>query len=441
MGFILTAHITTIFSTSFHIQNGIVVMVTLRTYAEAATLLESTLARIDRVSRINEHMLGIAVCHRQEPRTPTQTAQAQAEIDASLAKIHAISESEDAYSELLKGKGEIQSTLSSVSRVQASYFYRASLADRGDQSVAVEISEFARRAELLVPNSAFASSNNNTSSVLEQRVIFELASHRGAELFTFEAQTSLQQVHATLNLFTDVTGVEAHIGEAALKLKTLDCGSDAWIEIQVIDEPNPQTFSRALTQRRTFGADAEVSINGVPAYSLGNQVVVSTEELAFAMTLAPNFCGNFQFKISGGGVHIDIDSIQVRLGIIPLTPLRLGSPSGRLFEIGAGQSKSLASHPDVACLILQDTLEFLVDFRNRIADFHANLASVRRRPFALQERRQQIRPVGRRGPASIPDAKLPHGKSNPAQKLVLAGPSVLHVDGVSEEDIEVFLRR
>lgn len=412
---------------------------------EANELLQFILDRLNQLASTSQ--LIVQATSQGTGGLPGEVDLAQARIDNALADIGKLTNESYQSSRLLRGGAEITTTLRSHAFVLESQVFRANLEATGDLKAHVEVHEPATQAELILFASAFEGPRgaNPKQLTLRDKVVLELNSHQASEMFTFNAGTSALQILATINLFSDITGIEASFLRDSMVLQTQDFGSQAFVELSVLDEGGASNLTDNLSVTRAHGADIQASVNGVPAYGDGNRINVYTEQLALEVVLENEFCGAFDFRITGGGVLFNLSGKNMRIGFNSLSPTQLGTYKGRLFELGAGQSRCLAEHPIGARTIARGVQRALLNLRERICDFqemlledaqrqyrgahavaNANFADLDPTPVPFGERRLPTKPK-RRSPAT--------------SMFVHAGPSILDVEELSTTELETFLRR
>lgn len=106
---------------------------------------------------------------------------------------------------------------------------------------------------------------------ITQDVFFELTSRSDptgpwlfSERFLFARETTADQLAASMNLFTDLSRVEAGVVEDRLVLSTLDTGSRAFLDMRIVIEAGgryePKTFTDAFGTDWVFvqGRDAVI---------------------------------------------------------------------------------------------------------------------------------------------------------------------------------------
>ncbi|GAB5515525.1 flagellin N-terminal helical domain-containing protein [Rhodopirellula baltica] len=270
-----------------------------------------------------------------------------------------------------------------------------------------------------------ASTGNTGGEVLNADLVFQLSGSGGAETFNFGAGTSKDQIAAAVNLVSDSTGVTAD-ATAALAFSSSDYGSAALVDIDVISEGAGGTFKGSLDNTRATGADIVATVNGVEANGSGNGLSINTSSLDLNLTVDDGSSTNFSFSITGGGATFqlgpDVTSTQqASLGIGSVSTGQLGGASGRLYELGSGQAKSLTNDVEGAAKVIDEVIGKVVGLRGRLGSFQSttlesNLVSLNETKANLQEAESSIR-----------DADFAQESANltRAQILVQSGTNVL----------------
>ncbi|MFK8112520.1 MAG: flagellin, partial [Rubripirellula sp.] len=198
-------------------------------------------------------------------------------------------------------------------------------------------------------NDAQASLSTGTTGgeVLNDSLVFQLSGADGAETFNFGAGTSKDQIAAAVNLVSDSTGVGASVASGAVNFTSSAYGTDASVGIDVISEGGSGSFNANLSGTTSAGTDISATVNGVAASGDGNTLSINTSSLALSLT-TDGSGDNFSFSITGGGATFQLgpqvgSTQQANLGIASVSTGQLGGASGRLYELGTGQSKSLAN--------------------------------------------------------------------------------------------------
>ncbi|CAD73793.1 MAG TPA: flagellin [Rhodopirellula baltica] len=270
--------------------------------------------------------------------------------------------------------------------------------------------------------------NTNTANFepkLNGDLIFELRGSAGSETFQFSDGATALQIAAAVNLVSDSTGVVAST-ENGLNFTSQEYGSNQSVEIEVIGESDAGTFKSNLSKTRALGSDVEATINGVKAGGSGNNLSINTSTLDLSITVEDGSSSNFSFSITGGGATFQLgpdatSTQQASLGIGSVSTGKLGGSSGRLYELGSGQSKSLTNDVYGAAKVIDEVMHKVVNMRGRLGSFQAttlqsSLVSLNETKANLQE-----------AVSSISDADFAQESANltRAQILVQSGTNVL----------------
>lgn len=212
-------------------------------------------------------------------------------------------------------------------------------------------------------------------------VVFELAGATGSEVLSFESGTTVSQLLAGINAISDATGVGAELDDAGtgIVFTSTEYGSDAFVDVQIIEEGTGTTPAGAFTTAvgegtRTNGTDVVASVNGISATGNGNDLSINTATLDLSATLEADFVGSTTFTITGGGANFQlgpdvVSNQQARLGIGSVNTAALGGVDGLLFQLGSGGSADLASDPTTAALIVEDAINQVTSLRGRLGAF------------------------------------------------------------------------
>lgn len=212
-------------------------------------------------------------------------------------------------------------------------------------------------------------------------LVFEIAGENGSEVLSFEGGTTLPQLLAGINAISDATGVSAEADEAGtgIVLSSTGYGSDAFVDIQIIDEGNGVTPSGAFTTAvsegtRSTGADVVATVNGISATGDGNDLSINTATLDLSATLTAGFEGSSTFTITGGGAKFQlgpdvVSNQQARLGIGSVNTAALGGNDGLLYQLGTGGSADLSSDPSTAAKIVESAIDQVTSLRGRLGAF------------------------------------------------------------------------
>lgn len=309
------------------------------------------------------------------PSSASILSDAQSELNQSLQAMHSIVDEtecaewrETTGGKLLDGSLAFITTAAASSAIEDLQIFRAYLHASGDLPVVIQVTQTAKKAELLVPAAALGNG-------LIADLALELTGDLGSETFTFATGTTADQIAAMFNLFADSTGVEARItGKGGLSLRSLQFGSKAHVSLSVISEPNYGRFAEKLPVNQAIGRDIEVTVNGVPASGKGRSFSVCTAVLDMDATIAEDSqSGTLRCKVTGGGIAVAVNGHNSRFGIESMRPFHLGSTQGRLFQLGSGQKHCLAEDPVGALRIVQASVAKVTRCRDRLTEYRFSL--------------------------------------------------------------------
>jgi flagellin len=224
-------------------------------------------------------------------------------------------------------------------------------------------------------------------------------------------------------------------------LKSTAYGKDAKVTLDVISEGAAGTFKAKTSSSRATGTDIAATVNGINATGKGNALSINTAALSLSLTVTDGSSKSFKFDVSGGGAQFQLGptvngSQQARLGIGSINTARLGGSAGRLFELGTGNAKSLASDASGAARVVDQVIEKVAGIRGRLGAFQrttldSNSISLNDSLLNLNEAQSSIR-----------DADFAKESANltRAQILVQSGTSVLGIANQSSQSVLSLLR-
>ncbi|MFK8112163.1 MAG: flagellin [Rubripirellula sp.] len=284
---------------------------------------------------------------------------------------------------------------------------------------------------------SIVSTDKTGGEVLAADLVFQLNGADGAETFNFGAGTTASQLEAAVNLVSDSTGVSAVFDSAGgLTFLSTAYGSDALVNIDVITEGPGGSFSDNLSANRDVGSDVTATVNGVEADGRANTLAINTSTLDLNITVDPGSSANFSFSITGGGALFQLgpdvtSNQQARLGIGSVSTGQLGGATGRLYELGSGQAKSLTNDVTGAAKIIDEVIDKVTGLRGRLGAFQSttldsNLVSLNETLANLQEAESSIR-----------DADFAQESANltRAQILVQSGTNVLSLANQNPQNV------
>jgi flagellin len=298
------------------------------------------------------------------------------------------------------------------------------------------------------PAAANLASGSDSTGGISADVVFSLSGKTGSQVFNFKAGTTIDQLKDAVNLLKDSTGVSASVditnpAAPIFSFKSDDYGSKATVNINVISEGSGGSIISALggSKKRDNGTDIVATVNGIRANSDGNSISINTSTLTFKASIEAGFTGTSNFSITGGGAQFQlgpdvVSAQQARLGITSVNTGSLGGTSGRLYQLGSGESRSLKTDATGAAKIINDVIEKVTSLRGRLGAFQrttldSNTASLNDTLLNLNEAQSSIR-----------DADFAKESANltRAQILVQSGTSVLGIANQSSQSVLSLLR-
>ncbi len=282
---------------------------------------------------------------------------------------------------------------------------------------------------------------------LTDAVVIELSGADGSEVLSFGVGTSIAELVTGINLVSDATGVTAAVNgttATTLDLTSADYGDNAFVDLKVISEgTGTPTFTNDVGQgERNTGTDIVASINGVSGSGSGNELTINTATLDLTTALTAGFTGTASFTITGGGALFQlgpdvVSNQQARLGIGSVNTARLGSQSGKLFQLGTGGSNELTSSSlDVAAKIVEEAIDQVTSLRGRLGAFQRTTLETNKQ--ALNDTLVNLSEAE----SSIRDADFAAETANltRAQILVQSGTTVLQIANSNPQNVLALLR-
>ena len=193
----------------------------------------------------------------------------------------------------------------------------------------------------------------------DDQFVIEIAGARGSRELSFASGTSLTNIAAAINSFTDVTGVKASVSNTTgIRLESTTQGSDQFVSLTVIDDggingsdgvydlsagdidirgAKIDDYTNLTNKITDEGQDVEAFINGVKATTSGTTARINTDFLDVEIDLqydranasAANLGAISAFTITGGGAdfqlagQVDITG-KVGVGITNVAVRELG---------------------------------------------------------------------------------------------------------------------
>ncbi|MEX2026665.1 MAG: flagellin, partial [Pirellulaceae bacterium] len=276
----------------------------------------------------------------------------------------------------------------------------------------------------------------NVNDVLAADLVVKIAGSTGSEVFTFEAGATLAQVVNAVNLVSDATSVAASDNGGVLELRSTDYGSNAVVDVEVLEEGTGGGFEAGLSDTRAEGTDIAASVNGVTANGRGNSLSINTTTLDLSLTVSNGSSTSISFTIAAGGAVFQlgpqvVSNQQARIGIGSVNTGELGGVSGRLYQLRSGNDSDLRTDTHNASLIVDASINKVTGLRGRLGAFQrttleTNIASLQDTVTNLAEAESSIR-----------DADFAQETANltKAQILVQSGTAVLQIANQNPQNV------
>lgn len=233
----------------------------------------------------------------------------------------------------------------------------------------------------------------------------EVAGSKGSRELSFASGTTLTQVAAAINSFTNVTGAQAAVSGTGIKLSSQEFGSSEFVSVRTVSTPSgivgdgihqldatnfgaavtgsPTSYATANNGVRDTGQDIGATINGVRATSNGKTARVNTDFLDVEVSLTTGASQTrgavSAFTITGGGAdfqlagQVDIAG-KVAVGVGNIATRKLGnSTAGYLSSLGSGQANAVTgANIEQAQKIVAEAISQVSSTRGRLGAFQKN---------------------------------------------------------------------
>lgn len=286
-----------------------------------------------------------------------------------------------------------------------------------------------------------ASTGNTGGQTLKDDLVFELNGKDGSDVFNFQAGATARQIRDAINLVKDATGVEASEDSSELTFLSSAYGSNAKVAINILSEGAAGGFKAGLSAQLANGTDIVATVNGVRASANGNQLSINTATLDLSLTVEDGDDTSFSFDINGGGALFQlggdvVSNQQARLGIGSVSTGQLGGASGRLYELGSGQAKSLTTDVTGAAKVIDEVINKVTTLRGRLGAFQRT--TLESNSVSLSETLNNLNEAQ----SSIRDADFAKESANltRAQILVQSGTQVLQLANSAPQNVLSLLR-
>ncbi len=163
--------------------------------------------------------------------------------------------------------------------------------------------------------------------------------------------------------------------EYALEFLSEGYGSRQYVSVIATNGTFPVTDIYGAQTERAYGVDADVTVNGVKAFTDGNDVTLSTSTLSMEFQLGEQVGSGYTstFTILGGGATFQmgpqvVANQQITIGIQSVNTNSLGGPSGKMYQLRTGDVASLMtdSGTKLADRIVQEAIVNVTSIRGRL---------------------------------------------------------------------------
>ncbi|MCW5766461.1 MAG: flagellin [Phycisphaeraceae bacterium] len=241
----------------------------------------------------------------------------------------------------------------------------------------------------------------------------EVAGNLGSRELSFASGTTVAQIVAAVNTYSDVTGVSATAYTSGgttdgLRLRSTDFGSDAFVSVKVVNAANIQgtqvgiynllatdanspstssptlfTATAAANGVRDAGQDLVATINGIAATAKGKTARINSDfldvEVTFNTATAQAVGAVNAFTITGGGAEFQLASKvdiggKVAVGIQNVAARKLGNSTlGFLASLGSGKTNNLVDgNVTQAGKVVEEAIRQVSALRGRLGAFQKN---------------------------------------------------------------------
>lgn len=351
--------------------------------------------------------------------TANKAGVSQAEKEANQLQIDSILQTIDRISsatsfqgvKLLNGNFDYQTTAVSAGVVDFKV-NAAKLQPGQNLDVTAVVTTSAQKAGLYLSTGGTLDLNGGTNSAFT----IEISGALGSRQLSFSSTTTTDQIAATINTFTEVTGVKASVRNSGssqgVNLESTEFGSDSFVSVKVINAANIQGANVGIYNReatafdsvnttmaaafnstaatngyRDEGQDLVATINGIAATAKGKTARINTDFLNVSVTLSDAQAtarGTKQiFTITGGGADfqlagdVNIGS-KVAIGIGDMAARKLGTTDVNgtlrfLSDLSSGKSLNVVDGDITnAQRVISQAINQITSTRGRLGAFQKN---------------------------------------------------------------------
>lgn len=361
---------------------------------------------LQEVSGLLEELQGLLVTSANTAGLSQAEKEAnQDQIDSILGTVDRLASSTN-FQGIKLLNGNFDYTTTNVSGGVTDFNINGAKFDGSTQDVDVVVTTSAQQGTLFLSFGATAIDFNTGSSFT-----LEISGSLGSRELSFTSGTTLSDVAASINTFTDVTGVEATVSGNGISIQSEEYGSREFVSVKTggdatfsnanagvytadandtatADTSSLTTFANATNPVRDDGQNVDGTINGIAAVGDGNDLSVNTDFLNVQLTLATTGTLNSQtlgggraFTINGGGADFQLGSTvsigdKVSIGVSDVATRKLGTSAlGFLDELGSGQQFNVVdgNNLNTAQKIVDQAIEQVSKTRGRLGAFQKNV--------------------------------------------------------------------
>jgi len=322
----------------------------------------------------------------------------QAEVDSAITSINRIANTTQyGGKKLLNGTAGFQ--LADISQgIKDVQVDRAVFGSAQTLEVKYKILQPAKFAEIVIdlgPTNQLATSS-----------IIQFTGPKGGQQIAFGAESTPEEIIATVQSLKENTGITARQGASASEIifVSTDVGSDQRITLEDIDGDKALFANGGDSKIVAIGSDIEGTVNGVLANGYRNELSVagpqfsgklffnynaivdsaipsdaSSDEAAEVIQsgLLDPADSNGSFKIATKGLVFQLGAFtdpifQDTVGIDDINAQNLGVTAGRLSSIVAGGVNNLSANPERAAKIIDEAVNDIAKLRARLGAIQKN---------------------------------------------------------------------
>ncbi|MDP9172465.1 MAG: flagellin [Planctomycetota bacterium] len=288
----------------------------------------------------------------------------QLQVDSILSTINRIAQSTTFEGrQLLNGTLDYSTSGVATSALANVQINSALIPDGGTVGVAVQVVASGKTGAITYTGGTIAGST----------VTLQIAGNAGATQLSFASGTTVSSIATAINGVKNSVGLSAQVSGTALRVNSTGFGSGQYVSVQAI----AGTFS-GLSSNKSFGVDANVTINGSKAQVSGLNVSYRNANLDVSLNLTNAFDkpGSKTFYVTGGGATFALGSKvtetnKASIGIASVSTGSLGDAiNGFLSSLGSGGTTSLSStNLTTAQKIIDSAVSQVSNLRGRLGSF------------------------------------------------------------------------